>query len=182
MTTMTPSATTAPLVIGIPSKGRLQENTAKFFARAGLHVVQGRGARDYRGSLKELAGVEIAFLSASEIVRELAAGNLHFGVTGEDLIRESIADADDRVELLSPLGFGHANVVVAVPGLDRRAHHGGPGRRGCRLPLAASGPAHARCDKVHQLDTPLLCRKRRQRLSHRRISWRNRRGSGGGSG
>jgi ATP phosphoribosyltransferase len=115
MTTMTPSATTAPLVIGIPSKGRLQENTAKFFARAGLHVVQGRGARDYRGSLKELAGVEIAFLSASEIVRELAAGNLHFGVTGEDLIRESIADADDRVELLSPLGFGHANVVVAVP-------------------------------------------------------------------
>ena len=67
------------LVIGIPSKGRLQENTAKFFARAGLNVVQGRGARDYRGSLKELPGVEIAFLSASEIVRELAAGKIHFG-------------------------------------------------------------------------------------------------------
>ncbi len=104
-----------PLVIGIPSKGRLQENTAKFFSRAGLNVVQGRGVRDYRGSLRELEGVEIAFLSASEIVRELALGNVHFGVTGEDLIREALDNAEDRVELLTPLGFGHANVVVAVP-------------------------------------------------------------------
>lgn len=103
------------LVIAVPSKGRLQENTAKFFARAGLNVVQGRGARDYRGSLKELPGVEIAFLSASEIVQQLATGNVHLGVTGEDLIRESIVDADARMELLTPLGFGHANVVVAVP-------------------------------------------------------------------
>lgn len=108
-------STDTPLIVAIPSKGRLQENTAKFFARAGLNVVQGRGARDYRGSLKELPGVEIAFLSASEIVRELAAGNVHFGVTGEDLVRETIADADTKVELLTPLGFGHANVVVAVP-------------------------------------------------------------------
>ena len=106
---------TGPLVIGIPSKGRLQENTASFFSRAGLNVVQGRGARDYRGSLKELNGVEIAFLSASEIVRELAQGNIHFGVTGEDLIREAMDDAEAHVELLTPLGFGHANVVVAVP-------------------------------------------------------------------
>jgi ATP phosphoribosyltransferase len=103
------------LVIAIPSKGRLQENTASFFARAGLTVTQGRGARDYRGALKEMAGVEIAFLSASEIVQQLASGNVHLGVTGEDLVRENVADADTRMELLTPLGFGHANVVVAVP-------------------------------------------------------------------
>ena len=109
------NATPDPFVIAVPSKGRLQENTAKFFARAGLNVVQGRGARDYRGSLRELPGVEIAFLSASEIVQQLAAGKAHLGVTGEDLIRETIADADSRMELLTPLGFGHANVVVAVP-------------------------------------------------------------------
>lgn len=103
------------LVIAIPSKGRLQENTASFFARAGLTVTQGRGARDYRGALKELSGVEIAFLSASEIVSQLAAGKVHLGVTGEDLVRENVADADARMELLTPLGFGYANVVVAVP-------------------------------------------------------------------
>ena len=104
-----------PLVLAVPSKGRLQENANAFFARAGLNVVQGRGARDYRGSIAGLPGVEIAFLSASEIVAQLAAGTAHFGVTGEDLVRENVPDADARMLLLTPLGFGHANVIVAVP-------------------------------------------------------------------
>ena len=104
-----------PLVLAVPSKGRLQENANAFFARAGLNVVQGRGARDYRGSIAGLPGVEIAFLSASEIVAQLAAGTAHFGVTGEDLVRENVPDADAKMLLLTPLGFGHANVIVAVP-------------------------------------------------------------------
>ncbi len=107
---------TAPvLTLAVPSKGRLQENAFSFFARAGLKLVQGRGARDYRGVLREIPGVEVAFLSASEIVAQLASGAAHLGVTGEDLVRETIPDADLKVELLTPLGFGHANVVVAVP-------------------------------------------------------------------
>jgi ATP phosphoribosyltransferase len=103
------------LILAVPSKGRLQENAAKFFARAGLTLVQGRGARDYRGALAEVAGVEIAYLSASEIVQQLAWGAVHMGVTGEDLVREQVADVDAKIEILTPLGFGHANVVVAAP-------------------------------------------------------------------
>jgi ATP phosphoribosyltransferase len=103
------------LILAVPSKGRLQENAAAFFARAGLEVSQGRGARDYRGVLVGAPHVEIAFVSASEIVHHLATGQAHLGVTGEDLIREQLADADERLEILSPLGFGHANVVVAAP-------------------------------------------------------------------
>jgi ATP phosphoribosyltransferase len=112
---MTGSFSDAPLVLAVPSKGRLQENAAAFFARAGLDVVQGRGARGYRGALQGVAGVEVAFVSASEITQQLATGAVHMGVTGEDLVRETTPDADARMELLSPLGFGHANVVVAVP-------------------------------------------------------------------
>jgi len=112
---MTDRETEAPVIIAVPSKGRLQENAFAFFARAGLTLVQSRGARDYRGAVAGLPGVEVLFLSASEIARELASGGAHFGITGEDLIRESIADADSRLELLATLGFGHANVVVAVP-------------------------------------------------------------------
>jgi len=104
-----------PLVLAVPSKGRLQENAAAFFARAGLPLVQGRGARDYRGALGGLDDVEVLLLSASEIVAQLAQGTAHFGITGEDLIREALPDADAAAELLAPLGFGHANVVVAVP-------------------------------------------------------------------
>jgi ATP phosphoribosyltransferase len=105
----------APLVLAVPAKGRLQENAEAFFARAGLTLVKPRGARDYRGTVAGLDGVEVAYLSAAEITGQLAAGAVHLGVTGEDLVREMIEDADKRVALIEPLGFGHANVVVAVP-------------------------------------------------------------------
>ena len=107
--------TDSPLILAVPSKGRLQENAAAFFARAGLVFSQTRGALDYRGTLKGVPDVEVAFVSASEIVNQLATGAAHLGITGEDLIREQIADADDAVEILTPLGFGNANVIVAVP-------------------------------------------------------------------
>jgi ATP phosphoribosyltransferase len=105
----------APLVLAVPAKGRLQENAEYFFARAGLNLIKPRGARDYRGTVAGLDGVEVAYLSAAEITGQLAAGTVHLGVTGEDLVREMIPDADARVVLVEGLGFGYANVVVAVP-------------------------------------------------------------------
>jgi ATP phosphoribosyltransferase len=61
------------LVLAVPSKGRLQENASAFFARAGLVLSQGRGAREYRGAVAGVPDVEVLFLSASEIVAKLAA-------------------------------------------------------------------------------------------------------------
>ncbi len=110
-----PDPATAPFVLAVPSKGRLQENAARFFGRAGLTVVQGRGVRDYRGTLAGFEGLEVAFLPVSEIVASLGEGTVHLGIAGEDLVRETLPDADARVELLASLGFGQANVVVAVP-------------------------------------------------------------------
>ncbi len=106
---------TAPFVVAVPSKGRLQEQAEGFFNRAGLSLVKPRGAREYRGSMGGVENVEIAYLSASEIAAQLARGAVHLGITGEDLVRESIVDADRRVALIQGLGFGYANVVVAVP-------------------------------------------------------------------
>ena len=106
---------TQKLVLAVPAKGRLQENAEAFFARSGLTLVKPRGARDYRGAVVGLDTVEVAYLSASEITAQLAAGTVHMGVTGEDLVREQMPDADDRVVLIEGLGFGSATVVVAVP-------------------------------------------------------------------
>ena len=78
-------------------------------------MAQSRGAREYRGTLGGMPGVEVLFLSAAETVTQLAGGGVHLGITGEDLVREALPDADNAVELLAPLGFGVANVVVAVP-------------------------------------------------------------------
>jgi ATP phosphoribosyltransferase len=105
----------ASLVLAVPAKGRLQENAENFFARAGLSLIKPRGARDYRGAIAGLDSIEVAYLSASEITGQLAHGAVHLGVTGEDLVREMIPDADSKVVLIEGLGFGYANVVVAVP-------------------------------------------------------------------
>jgi ATP phosphoribosyltransferase len=106
---------TAPLVLAIPSKGRLMENTRDFFARSGLDVLQAGNLRSYRGTIAGLAGVEVAFLSAPEIAREIGAGAVHAGVTGRDQVEESVADWKAKADFTMPLGFGRCDVVVAVP-------------------------------------------------------------------
>ncbi|HVV66443.1 MAG TPA: ATP phosphoribosyltransferase, partial [Rhizomicrobium sp.] len=103
------------LALAIPSKGRLQEQTAAYFADAGMPMKQAAGARGYRATLEGMAGVDVMLLSASEIAAALLAGDVHLGVTGEDLLREIAPELESRIALLHPLGFGFANVVVAVP-------------------------------------------------------------------
>jgi len=105
----------APLILAVPSKGRLQQNTEAFFARSGLDLVKPRGARDYRGTIAGIGGVEVAYLSAAEITQQLGQGAANLGITGEDLVREMIPQSEQRVVMITGLGFGFANVVVAVP-------------------------------------------------------------------
>ncbi len=42
-------------------------------------------------------------------------GRIHLGVTGSDLVRDKLADWDRQVAELSPLGFGQADLIIAVP-------------------------------------------------------------------
>src|SRR5262249_39751012 len=94
-----------------PAEGGVRRNAQAVVARAGLTLLQPRGARDYRGTIAEIDNVEIAYLSAAEITAQLALGAAHLGVTGEDLVREMMPDAAARVVMIEKLGFGHADVV-----------------------------------------------------------------------
>jgi ATP phosphoribosyltransferase len=105
----------ATVTIAIPSKGRLKEEALKRMDAAGYAVEPPRDARTYRAAVASHPHVEVAFLSASEIARELGKGSIDLGVTGEDLVREGLPDSENRVIRLAQLGFGHADVVVAVP-------------------------------------------------------------------
>jgi ATP phosphoribosyltransferase len=105
----------AALSIAVPCKGRLQQQVADLFDRAELSLSKSGHERNYRGRLGALAEVDVVYSSAAEIVHQLKSGRVHLGITGEDLIRETLADVDSSVEFLLPLGLGHANVVVAVP-------------------------------------------------------------------
>jgi ATP phosphoribosyltransferase len=111
------------LILALPSKGRLMDQCNTALAKAGLTIAKVGPARGYKGEIAELPGVEVNFVSSSEIAQFLKAGTVHLGITGEDLVRETMADADERVTILVPCGFGRADVVVAVPAcwLDVRA-------------------------------------------------------------
>jgi ATP phosphoribosyltransferase len=103
------------LTLAIPSKGRLMEQSAVALEDHGLTIERSGTGRGYRGVLKGMASVEVAFLSAAEIAQNLRDGNIDFGVTGQDLLDEKSNPAEKLVQILAPLDFGFANVVVAVP-------------------------------------------------------------------
>lgn len=103
------------ITIGLPSKGRMKEESSAILERAGMKISAIGNDRSYRARVDGRDDIEIAYLSASEIAREIGNGTVDFGVTGEDLVREGLDNADGRVEFCARLGFGHADVVVAVP-------------------------------------------------------------------
>lgn len=103
------------LTLAVPSKGRLRERTLAILESAGYAVTASPDERRYRADIAGRPDIEVVFYSAAEIARELALGRVHLGITGEDLVRESVRDAADQVALILPLDFGHADVVIAVP-------------------------------------------------------------------
>jgi ATP phosphoribosyltransferase len=105
----------ASLTLAIPSKGRLKDDCHAYFADAGAVLKQAAGGRGYRATLSGFPDIEVLLLSAGEIAASLLAGDVHLGITGEDLLREAAPELEGRIHLVQPLGFGFANVVVAVP-------------------------------------------------------------------
>jgi ATP phosphoribosyltransferase len=103
------------LKLGIPSKGRLQDKCFDWFGACGVTLSHAGSDREYAGAVKGAPGVEMVLLSAGEIPRELAAGRIHLGVTGTDLVREKVPGWQAQVEEMQKLGFGHADLVLAVP-------------------------------------------------------------------
>ena len=103
------------LKLGIPSKGRLMEKTFDWFAARGVTLRKSGSDREYAGAVDGIDGIELVLLSAGEIPRELASGRIHLGVTGSDLVREKLASWDQRVAEIAKMGFGGADLVIAVP-------------------------------------------------------------------
>jgi ATP phosphoribosyltransferase len=101
--------------LGVPSKGRLMDKTFAWFGARGVILRKAGTEREYAGVVDGIDGVELVLLSAGEIPRELAAGRIHLGVTGSDLVREKLANWDQRVRELALMGFGGADLIIAVP-------------------------------------------------------------------
>ena len=103
------------VTLALPSKGRLKDKTLDTLKAAGYEIILADNDRNYRAAVANDKNIDILFLSASEIARELGYGNVDLGVTGQDLIHETLAHPGTKVKVEVPLGFGFADVVVAVP-------------------------------------------------------------------
>ncbi|MWD26346.1 ATP phosphoribosyltransferase [Aquicoccus sp. SCR17] len=101
--------------LGVPSKGRLMDKTFQWFGDRGVTLARTGSEREYAGAVEGIDGVELVLLSAGEIPRELAAGRIHLGVTGTDMVREKLSQWDQKVAPLEELGFGQADLIIAVP-------------------------------------------------------------------
>jgi ATP phosphoribosyltransferase len=101
--------------LGVPSKGRLMKETFAWFSARGVRLSKSGSDREYVGRVDGVAGVELVLLSAGEIPRELAAGRLDMGVTGTDLVHEKLANWTDLVAPMAEMGFGFADLIIAVP-------------------------------------------------------------------
>ncbi len=103
------------LKLGVPSKGRLMEKTFAWFEKRGITLSRSGSDREYAGKVEGIDGVSLVLLSAGEIPRELAAGRVHMGVTGVDLVQEKLPRWEQQVEEVAPLGFGQADLIIATP-------------------------------------------------------------------
>ncbi len=99
--------------IGVPSKGRLMQDSFDWFGARGVAMRRSGADREYSGVIEGVEGVVPVLLSAGEIPRELAAGRIHLGVTGSDLVRDQLGEAE--VTEVARLGFGQADLIIAVP-------------------------------------------------------------------
>lgn len=103
------------ITLAVPSKGRLEELTRDWFASQGMTITRPGGARSYLGAIEGMPAITVRFFPASEIARELIRGSIDIGVTGLDLIHETSESGPASVSVTRKLGFGTADVVVAVP-------------------------------------------------------------------
>ncbi len=103
------------LKLGVPSKGRLMEKTFDWFDKRGIQLARTGSDREYAGAVTGVDGVSLVLLSAGEIPRELAAGRIHLGVTGTDLVQEKLPLWEQQVEQVVAMGFGQADLILAVP-------------------------------------------------------------------
>jgi ATP phosphoribosyltransferase len=144
---------TEPLILALPSKGRLKDQTEDWLADCGLALTAVGGARGYAARLAGFDDVQVRLASAADIATALAAGDVHLGITGEDLLGELTRPDGGQILFLHAPGFGRADLVVATPrswidvatmaDLEDVAHRH-LARGGRRMRIATKYPAQTR--------------------------------------
>ena len=101
--------------IGVPSKGRLKEDTNKIFKKRKLNIIS--KDRGLFGYIKKIPNIKIIYLHARECIEQLSLGNIDIGFSGLDLLRESETNVQKNISITKKFNYGKANLVLAIPDL-----------------------------------------------------------------
>ena len=101
------------LKIGLPSKGRLKDETFKLFQKNNLKIKD--TDRNYLSSIKNFKANEVVLSHAREIIERLSDNSIDVGVSGYDLLQESLPGIKKNILIAKRLTFGLADLVIAVP-------------------------------------------------------------------
>ena len=101
--------------IGLPSKGRLKDESLAFLKSENLEVVNSFGERNYFFNIKNNNEIDGIFLHAREIIERINDGTLDIGISGLDLLKELPEVYSKNVRIFKKLNFGFADLVVAIP-------------------------------------------------------------------
>ncbi len=96
------------LRIGVPSKGRLAEQASDLLRQAGLQFR--RQDRSLFARVREMA-IDITFLRTDDIPVLCAEGAIDMGITGSDLVAESMVEVRNRLAL----GVGKCRLAITNP-------------------------------------------------------------------
>ena len=100
--------------LGLPSKGRLKEESIKLFSSKNLNI-HNANSRNYFFNFEENKNFDGIFLHAREIIERLNDGTLDAGISGLDLLMELPDEYQKNIKIFKKLDFGYADLVVAVP-------------------------------------------------------------------
>jgi len=103
------------ITIGLPSKGRLREDSISFFEKRNLKLTSSGGERNYFAQIENLSNLKIIYLHAKEIIQRLGDGTIDIGISGLDLLEESSMNLKKKIKIKRKLEFGVADLVVAIP-------------------------------------------------------------------
>ncbi|GFR51557.1 hypothetical protein Agub_g13977 [Astrephomene gubernaculifera] len=102
------------LRMGLPSKGRMAEDTMQLLKDCALSVYK-PNPRQYVAKIPQIPGLEVWFQRASDVVRKLRTGDVDLGIVGTDMFTELTDGDPDLVVCHEALGFGQCHLALGVP-------------------------------------------------------------------
>src|SRR5687768_826158 len=103
---------TNSITLALPSKGAIADPTISFLRDCGLRVDK-PNPRQYIGAMPAIPSINVLFQRVKDVVYKVSDGTAQIGITGLDVVREN--PHEDLVIIHEGLGYGHCQLVVAVP-------------------------------------------------------------------